>query len=91
MSAASITPPGPGGGNVVRVSVWLPRDVVREVRARVGPGQFSRYVAGAAGHQLRLQMLGEIVDDYAARHGPLPGEVTAEVDEEWREILGSRR
>ena len=66
----------------------LPEDVVQEVRARVGPREFSRYVAEAVEQRLRLQMLGEIVDDYVAKHGPISEEVAKEVDAEWRAALG---
>jgi hypothetical protein len=83
-----ITPPEIGVGNAVKVSVSLPQDVVREVRARVGPREFSGYVAEAVEQRLRLQMLGEIVDDYIASHGPVSEEVAREVDAEWRAALG---
>ena len=66
----------------------LPEDVVQEVRARVGPREFSRYVAEAVEQRLRLQMLGEIVDDYVAKHGPISEEVAKEVDAEWRAAPG---
>lgn len=88
MSTAGISLPDPGSGKSVKVSVSMPQHVVREVRARVGHRQFSRFVSNAVEQQLRLQMLGEIVDDYVARHGPLPDEIVEEVDEEWRGILG---
>lgn len=83
-----ITPPDLGVGPAVKVSVSLPQDVVREVRARVGPREFSRYVAEAVEQRLRLQMLGEIVDDYVAKHGPVTDEIAQEVDAEWRAALG---
>jgi hypothetical protein len=85
---ARITPPELGVGPAVKVSVSLPQDVVQEVRARVGPREFSRYVAEAVEQRLRLQMLGEIVDDYVAKHGPVSDEIAKEVDAEWRAALG---
>jgi uncharacterized protein YgbK (DUF1537 family) len=86
--AAELVPPAVGQGHAVKVSVSLPEDVVREVRARVGPRAFSSYVAEAVEQRLRLQMLGEIVDDYVVNHGPISEEVAREVDAEWRAALG---
>jgi hypothetical protein len=83
-----ITVPQVGTGRSVKVSVSLPEDVVAEVRARVGPRGFSSFVAGAVEQRLRLQMLGEIVDDYVATHGPVSKEISQEVDAEWRAALG---
>jgi hypothetical protein len=85
---AQMTSPDLGIGPAVKVSVSLPQDVVQEVRARVGPREFSRYVAEAVEQRLRLQMLGEIVDDYVAKHGPISDEISQEVDAEWRAALG---
>lgn len=85
---ADMIPPDLGAGPAVKVSVSLPQDVVREVRARVGPREFSSYVAEAVEQRLRLQMLGEIVDDYVAKHGPVSDEITQEVEAEWRAALG---
>jgi hypothetical protein len=86
--SAQMTPPDLGIGPAVKVSVSLPQDVVQEVRARVGPREFSRYVAEAVEQRLRLQMLGEIVDDYVFKHGPISDEISQEVDAEWRAALG---
>jgi hypothetical protein len=86
--AVRITPPEIGTGGAVKVSVSMPQDLVQEVRARVGPREFSSYVAEAVEQRLRLQMLGEIVDDYVTRHGPVSEDVAREVDAEWRAALG---
>lgn len=83
-----MSPPEIGTGNAVKVSVSLPQDVVDEVRARVGPREFSAYVSEAVQQRLRLQMLSEIVDDYVAKHGPFSEEISQEVDAEWRAALG---
>ena len=80
--------PEVGTGRALKVSVSLPEDVVTEVRARVGPREFSSFVAEAVEQRLRLQMLGEIVDDYVAKHGPISEEASQEVDAEWRAALG---
>jgi hypothetical protein len=80
--------PDIGTGHAVKVSVSLPEDVVAEVRARVGPREFSGFVAEAVEQRLRLQMLGEIVDDYVAKRGPVSDEIAQEVDAEWRAALG---
>lgn len=86
--SAELAPPPIGQSHAVKVSVSLPEDVVREVRARVGPRAFSSYVAEAVEQRLRLQMLGEIVDDYVAKHGPISDKIAREVDAEWRAALG---
>jgi Arc/MetJ-type ribon-helix-helix transcriptional regulator len=86
--AADVTPPQIAIGKAVKVSVSLPEEVVREVRARVGPRAFSSYVAEAVEQRLRLQMLGEIVDDDVATHGPISEDVAQQVDAEWRTALG---
>ena len=77
-----------GTGHAVKVSVSLPQDLVEEVRSRVGPREFSAYVAEAVAHKLRMQMLGEIVDDHVARNGPIPEDVKQRVEEEWRAAFG---
>lgn len=86
--AIQALPPDFGNGPAVKVSVSLPADVVQEVRSRVAPREFSSYVAEALEQRLRLQMLGEIVDDYVAQHGPVPEAMAKEVDAEWRAALG---
>lgn len=85
---AHIPPPDLGAGQAVKVSVSMPSDIVQEVRARVGPREFSSFVAEAVEQRLRLQMLGEIVDDYVAKNGPIAEDVAKEVDAEWRAALG---
>jgi len=39
-------------------------------------------------HYLRMQKLGEIVDDHVARNGPIPEDVKQRVEEEWRAAFG---
>jgi Arc/MetJ-type ribon-helix-helix transcriptional regulator len=51
-------------------SVSLPTSVIDDVQERVGPGQFSAYVAEAVRRQLRRDALAEILADMEAEHGP---------------------
>lgn len=77
-----------GAERAVKVSVSMPADVVASVRKRVAPREFSRYVAEATRHRVRLEMLGELVDAYVAEHGPFSEEVERQVEQEWRDAFG---
>ena len=88
MVAERSTPADAETGHAVKVSVSLPQNLVEEVRSRVGPREFSAYVAEAVAHKLRMQMLGEIVDDHVARNGPIPEDAKRKVAEEWLAAFG---
>ena len=61
-----------------KYSVSLPEDLAEEVRAHVGPGGFSAYIAESLAHRVAMDKLGEIVADYEKDHDPLSdAEVTA--------------
>ncbi|MBB1256876.1 hypothetical protein [Streptomyces alkaliterrae] len=47
-----------------KYSVSLPEDLAEAVRAHVGPGGFSAYVAEALEHRVAMDKLGEIVADF---------------------------
>lgn len=77
-----------GTGHAVKVSVSMPDDLVKGIRERVGPREFSRYVSEAARRQYQLDLLGEIVSDYESRHGPIPAELMEEAEREWQQVFG---
>lgn len=70
-------------GRVSKVSVSMPEDLTAAVRQRVGAGAFSRYVAEATTERLRLELLGEYLDELDARHGPVPQELLDQARREW--------
>ncbi|ONM45961.1 hypothetical protein [Nocardia donostiensis] len=57
-----------------KYSVSLPEELAETIRAQVGPGGFSAYIAEALEHHVAMGKLGDIVDDYTRDHGPLPQE-----------------
>jgi Arc/MetJ-type ribon-helix-helix transcriptional regulator len=54
-----------------KYSVSLPEELAETVRAHVGPGGFSAYIAEALEQRVAMDKLGEIVKDYAKDHDPL--------------------
>ena len=52
-------------------SVSFPRAVVADVQTRVGPGEFSAYVADAVARKLRQDALKDILAGMEAKHGPV--------------------
>lgn len=70
-------------GKVRKVSVSMPEDLTAAVRERVGAGAFSRYVTEATSERLRLEMLGEFLDELDERYGPVPQELLDWAEREW--------
>jgi hypothetical protein len=70
-------------GRVSKVSVSMPEDLTATVRQRVGAGAFSRYVTEATSERLRLEMLGEYLDELDAKHGPVPQELLDWAGQQW--------
>lgn len=60
-----------------KYSVSLPEELAESVRAQVGPGGFSAYIASALEHRVAMDKLREIVDDYEQGNDPL---TQAEID-----------
>ncbi len=71
------------GGKVRKVSVSMPEELAAAVRARTGAGGFSRYVTEAVERDIRHDMLGELIDELEALHGPVPQELLDEASREW--------
>lgn len=70
---------------MVKVSVTLDEECVREARERVGPRGLSAYVDEALRRQLGYDRLGDFLDEAEAERGPIPPEVMEEVRREWAE------
>jgi Arc/MetJ-type ribon-helix-helix transcriptional regulator len=54
-----------------KYSISLPEELTETVRARVGPGGFSRYVAEAIEQRVAMEKLQEVVADYETDHDEL--------------------
>src|SRR5215472_6723825 len=74
------------GGRVRKVSVSMPEALAEAVRARTGAGGFSRYVTEAVERELRHDLLGDLLDELEAEHGPVPQELLDEAAREWAEL-----
>jgi hypothetical protein len=77
-------PPDPlPGGKFQKVSVSMPTELLDLVRARTGPGEFSRYVTDAVQARLQHDLLGDLLDELEAEHGPVPEEVREQTRQMW--------
>lgn len=70
-------------GNVQKVSVSLPSELIEAIRARTGAGGFSRYVSEAAQKRIRHELLGEFLDELDAEYGPVDEAGIREAMAEW--------
>jgi hypothetical protein len=70
-------------GKVRKVSVSMPEELTEAVRARTGPGGFSRYVTEAVSREISHDLLGELLDEFEAEHGPIPEELVEQARREW--------
>jgi Arc/MetJ-type ribon-helix-helix transcriptional regulator len=68
---------------VRKVSVSMPEELADAVRARTGAGGFSRYVSEAVQREIRHDLLGELIEELEAKHGPVPEELLEEARREW--------
>ncbi|NKY59902.1 hypothetical protein [Nocardia flavorosea] len=57
-----------------KYSVSLPEDLAETVRAQVGPGGFSAYIADALEQRVAMDKLSELVEDYTKDNEPLSQE-----------------
>ncbi len=71
------------GGKVRKVSVSMPEELAEAVRARTGSGGFSRYVTEAVDREVRRDLVGELIEEFEAIHGPIPKELLDEASREW--------
>lgn len=75
-------------GRVQKVSVSLPSELTEAIRARTGPGGFSRYVSDAVQARIRHDLLGELLDELEAEHGPIDEAGVKEALKEWPDYEG---
>ena len=71
------------GGRVRKVSVSMPEELADAVRTRTGSGGFSRYVSEAVEREFRHDLLGELIEELEAEHGPVPEHLLEEARREW--------
>jgi hypothetical protein len=71
------------GGRVRKVSVSMPEALAEAVRARTGAGGFSRYVTEAVDREIRHDLLGDLIEELEAAHGPVPQKLLDEAASEW--------
>lgn len=71
------------GGKVRKVSVSMPEELTEAVRTRTGPGGFSRYVSDAVQEQISHDMLGDLIAEFEAKHGPIPQDLVEKAMSEW--------
>ena len=68
---------------VRKVSVSMPEELADAVRARTGTGGFSRYVTEAVEREIKHELLGELLDELEAEHGPVPPEIREQTRRMW--------
>jgi hypothetical protein len=86
LPGARATEPEPKAGlqgNVQKVSVSLPGELIEAIRARTGAGGFSRYVSDAAQRRIQHELLGELLDELEAEYGPVSEEGVRRAMAEW--------
>lgn len=75
-------------GKVEKVSVSLPSELTEAIRARTGPGGFSRYVSDAVQSRIRHDLLGDLLEELEAEYGPIDEEGVREAMKEWPDYEG---
>jgi Arc/MetJ-type ribon-helix-helix transcriptional regulator len=81
--------PKPGlHGKVEKVSVSLPSELTEAIRARTGAGGFSRYVTDAVQDRIQHDLLGDLLDELEAEHGPIDEAGVREAMKEWPDYEG---
>lgn len=76
---------------MIKVSVTLDEDRVREARERVGPRGLSAYLDEALRRQLGYDRLGDFLAEAEAEVGPIPEEALERARREWDEAERSWR
>ncbi|MEV5412930.1 CopG family transcriptional regulator [Thermopolyspora sp. NPDC052614] len=69
-----------------KYTVTLPEELAEAIRAEVGSGGFSRYVARALERQHERDRLHEFVGWWELEHGPVSDEDLAEAEAERRDL-----
>ena len=81
----SYEPEEPQADRVRKVSVSMPESLAAEIRKRVGPGSFSRYVTEAVHHRLKQDQLADLLAEMEAVNGPVSEDELAAVETVWLE------
>ncbi|MFB7615079.1 hypothetical protein [Kitasatospora sp. NPDC056181] len=68
-----------------KYTVTLPEKLAEQIRAQVGPGEFSRYVTQAIERQAERDRLNELVGWWESEYGPVPDETLREAEAERHE------
>jgi post-segregation antitoxin (ccd killing protein) len=68
-----------------RVSLTISQDLVDDVRAQVGDGDLSAYIAMGIERRLRRDRLAQFLDELDSKFGPVPEAIIEEVWREWRD------
>jgi hypothetical protein len=68
---------------VQKVSVSMPEELTAAVRARTGPGGFSRYVTEATERRLQHDLLGELLAELDDEFGPVSPGLIEWADRQW--------
>jgi hypothetical protein len=71
------------GGKFQKVSVSMPAELIDLVRARAGPGEFSRYITEAVQARIQHDLLGDLLDELESEYGPVPEEVREQTRQMW--------
>ncbi len=69
--------------HTVRVHIWMPDELIRQVRDRTGRKGVSHYVTSAVAERLRHDLLGDLISELEAEHGPVPKWVRAQTGRLW--------
>ncbi|OEU97053.1 hypothetical protein [Streptomyces oceani] len=69
-----------------KYTVTLPEELAEAIRADVGPGGFSRYVAQAIERKREQERLGEAIDWWESEYGPVSEAEMAEAAAERQDI-----
>jgi hypothetical protein len=69
----------------IKVRVSMPEELVSSVKALAGASGFSQYVADAVEDRHRHDLLGELLDEFVAEHGPLDEDLVREAAKAWKD------
>lgn len=68
-----------------KVSFTLPQDLLDEMRALVGEGNLSAYIAQGVERQVRADHLARFLVELDHEYGPVPADEIEAVRREWRD------
>ena len=74
----------------VKVCAQMPEELVAAVRTMVGTSGFSEYVTEAVNRRHRRDLLGELIAEFEAEHGPVDDELLSQAGSEWPDYAGDQ-